>query len=51
MLSQTCLGWRGALKLAPPRLMLMTALVVAGVLVQALPPLSAGDRRTAGARG
>lgn len=38
MLSQTCLGWRGALKFHPPRLMLMAALVVAGVLVWALPP-------------
>jgi hypothetical protein len=40
MLSQTCLGWRGALKFHPPRLMLMAALVVAGVLVWALPPLA-----------
>lgn len=40
MLSQTCLGWRGALKFAAPRLMLMAALVVAGVLVWALPPLA-----------
>lgn len=40
MLSQTCLGWRGALKFHSPRLMLMAALVVAGVLVWALPPLA-----------
>lgn len=40
MLSQACLGWRGALKLSVPRPMLMAALVVAGVLVWALPPLA-----------
>ncbi|MFD4670606.1 hypothetical protein ACFWNN_12770 [Lentzea sp. NPDC058450] len=40
MLSQTCLGWRGALKFHAPRLMLIAALVVAGVLVWALPPLA-----------
>ncbi|MFS8098497.1 hypothetical protein LFM09_15300 [Lentzea alba] len=40
LLSQACLGWRGALKLRAPRPMLMAALVVAGVLVWALPPLA-----------
>lgn len=40
ILSQACLGWRGALKFAAPRPMLMAALVVAGVLVWALPPLA-----------
>jgi hypothetical protein len=40
ILAQACLGWRGALKFAAPRPMLMAALVVAGVLVWALPPLA-----------
>jgi hypothetical protein len=40
LLSQACLGWRGTLKFTAPRPMLMTALVVAGVLVWALPPLA-----------
>ena len=40
ILSQACLGWRGALNFAAPRPMLMAALVVAGVLVWALPPLA-----------
>lgn len=40
LLDQARLGWRGALKFAAPRPMLMAALVVAGVLVWALPPLA-----------
>jgi hypothetical protein len=39
-LSHACHGWRGALKFRAPEPMLMTALVVAGVLVWALPPLA-----------
>ncbi len=40
LLDQARLGWRGALKFEAPRPMLMAALVVAGVLVWALPPLA-----------
>lgn len=40
LLDQARLGWRGGLKFAAPRPMLMTALVVAAVLVWALPPLA-----------
>ncbi|GAB2844925.1 hypothetical protein [Lentzea nigeriaca] len=40
LLEHARLGWRGALKLKAPRPMLMAALVVAGVLVWALPPLA-----------
>lgn len=40
ILAQACLGGRGALKFEAPRPMLMAALVVAGVLVWALPPLA-----------
>lgn len=40
LLDQACLGWRGALKFTAPKPMLMAALVVAGVLVWALPPLA-----------
>jgi hypothetical protein len=40
LLDQARLGGRGALKFAAPRPMLMAALVVAGVLVWALPPLA-----------
>jgi hypothetical protein len=40
LLSHACLGWRGALIFEAPEPMLMAALVVAGVLVWALPPLA-----------
>ncbi|GAA3672482.1 hypothetical protein C8D88_115161 [Lentzea atacamensis] len=39
-LSHACLGWRGGLIFEAPEPMLMAALVVAGVLVWALPPLA-----------
>lgn len=40
LLSHACLGGRGGLKFEAPAPMLMAALVVAGVLVWALPPLA-----------
>ena len=40
LLDQARVGWRGALTFAAPGPMLMAALVVAGVLVWALPPLA-----------
>jgi hypothetical protein len=40
LLDQARLGWRGTLKFRAPRPMLVAALVVAGVLVWALPPLA-----------